>query len=966
MTIYGVNMMKKIKGILSIIVVLAILGTVFSLIGTVYATENSSITEVDVPQNVQDGVILHAFCWGYSEIEKNLEGIARAGYTAIQTSPVQQPKDKASSTDVTGQWWKLYQPVSFAVADNTWLGTKEELTSLCKSAENYGIKIICDVVLNHLGASSDNGYSMLAKEIQTYEPVIWNSTGVTKNNPYFHQRFSSVSDASTYYVTQGLVSSCPDLNTGNEYVQQRATALLKECIDCGVDGFRFDGAKHIETSQDGTYASDFWDVVLGGARTYAQSLDRDVYFYGEILNTPGTGRNYSYYTDLMSVTDNTFSNKIRSAITGKNVAGTVIKSYNVGSAKKAVLWAESHDTYLGSSGNTSSVSNENIVKTWALVASRKDATALYFARPDSMSMGGAALDTTYKSVAVTEINKFHNLFVGESEKVGLSSSFSYVSRGGKGIVIVNTNGTTANVSISSTDLADGEYTDMISGNKFTVSSGKISGLMGETGVAVVTQGTTTPTVFADKESQTFGGESITLKLTLSNAISGTYQLDNYAPVAFTGSPVIKIGGDYDYGETIKLTLTATDGSKTTSTVYNYTKTEAATSGVYVILPASTISKSGWTTPVYCYMYDEKSGSSVYQNAAWPGQAMEYDSVLDCYYVQVSNLTCMNSSGSQVTFSLADSSYTNVIISDSANSPHQYPAAFSSITLKLNSTSHKFSSISTSGWVQTTEVPGEVIVEATEVSKGGTNTSNTETTESTGDTQPTSPSSGETEPETTEPTEPCEYTYEVVDGGIQITGYNGSDTKVVVPQAINGYSVIKIGDNAFKNQTNIESITLPNTVKSIGSYSFRGCTNLSSIELGTSVSTIGRYAFMNCSSLASITIPQSISSIEAWAFSGTASGFTVYGYAGTASETFAHSFGYTFVNISVVLGDVDNDGAVTINDVTFVQKSVVKLVSVSDDQLSRGDVTGDGKLSTLDATYMQLYIARRITKFPAEK
>lgn len=96
-------------------------------------------------------------------------------------------------------------------------------------------------------------------------------------------------------------------------------------------------------------------------------------------------------------------------------------SYKSGvDASDVVLWAESHDTYEGESGaggisNTAKVSDENITKAWAIIAARKDATSLYFARPGASLMGEAAGDITYKSTAVSEINKFHNLFVGQSE-----------------------------------------------------------------------------------------------------------------------------------------------------------------------------------------------------------------------------------------------------------------------------------------------------------------------------------------------------------------------------------------------------------------------------------------------------------------------------------------------------------------------------------------------------------------------
>lgn len=41
----------------------------------------------DLCSNVADGAILHAWCWSFKTIEENMDRIAAAGYTAIQTSP---------------------------------------------------------------------------------------------------------------------------------------------------------------------------------------------------------------------------------------------------------------------------------------------------------------------------------------------------------------------------------------------------------------------------------------------------------------------------------------------------------------------------------------------------------------------------------------------------------------------------------------------------------------------------------------------------------------------------------------------------------------------------------------------------------------------------------------------------------------------------------------------------------------
>lgn len=52
----------------------------------------SAATDYGLVDNVQDGVILHCWNWSYSNISANMEAIAEAGYSAVQTSLFRQPR----------------------------------------------------------------------------------------------------------------------------------------------------------------------------------------------------------------------------------------------------------------------------------------------------------------------------------------------------------------------------------------------------------------------------------------------------------------------------------------------------------------------------------------------------------------------------------------------------------------------------------------------------------------------------------------------------------------------------------------------------------------------------------------------------------------------------------------------------------------------------------------------------------
>lgn len=717
--------MKKAKKIASLVVASALLTSSFAAITSVNAAEVDSSAQTasadsTLRDKVGDGVMLHAFNWSYNTIKENLPAIAAAGYTTVQTSPVQQPKDYSTSGDVTGQWWKLYQPISFHIAEQSWLGTKDDLKSLCDEADKYGIKIICDIVSNHIANADETRPDSVSNQVKKYEPEFYK-----KRRTYTRTYKGDANDSSVQAVVQGHVSKCPDLVTNDTAVQTYIINLLKECIDCGVDGFRFDAAKHIETEDDGEYASDYWkNITTSASSYYTQKTGDDLYIYGEILNNCGADRSYSSYTKYINVTDNRTGDAVLYNVTrGKASTATNAKYKSGVAASNAVLWAESHDTYEGNSGssgfsNTADVSDENVVKAWAIVASRKDSTALFFARPGTALMGGVSTDTTYKSTAVSEINKFHNLFVGQSEKLGSSGDIAYVARGTSGIVLSNCKGTNASVSISGTGLADGKYTDTVSGAEFTVANGVLTGSIGKTGVAVVYNGTTTPKAINSVESGSFRGDTMTLTLSLENATSGTYCLDDSTPVKFTGTTSIRIGSDYKPGETINLTVTATDGVKTSSMAYKYTKSTAQESGVYVFFNPAT--QKGWSAPYQVYIYDETTNKgTVYKNANWPGEAMTLDPATGYYYYEVpksSSISADEDDENQAPsdFDLSTSANTRVIISEKGG--EQYPGR-TDTPISLNGSSKAFSLTKAGTWEDTTLTPTKVEIEATDVTKG---------------------------------------------------------------------------------------------------------------------------------------------------------------------------------------------------------------------------------------------------------
>lgn len=68
--------------------------------------------------------------------------------------------------------------------------------------------------------------------------------------------------------------------------------------------------------------------------------------------------------------------------------------------------------------------------------------------------------------------------------------------------------------------------------------------------------------------------------------------------------------------------------------------------------------------------------------------------------------------------------------------------------------------------------------------------------------------------------------------------------------------------------------------------------------------------------------------------------------------------YTEENIFDI-GDINGDGTISIADATELQKHLVGLVTLSDEQLAVADTNGDGSVSVADATQIQKYITQLI-------
>ena len=410
----------------------------------------------------EDGNILHCFNWTLAQIKQELPNIAAAGFTSVQTSPLQ-------GHDGNYQWYWLYQPTSFSVGNE--LGSYNDLKDLCAEADKYGIKVIVDVVANHLAGSNSGSWSSRID-------------GSLKKSEYFHNAGPYNEEDDRYDITHKNIGM-PDLNSENADIQDKAAALVSSLKSAGVDGIRWDAAKHIGLPSEDCA---FWEKVTAFG----------LYNYGEVLGSPaGDGSAAAYnnsliaeYAQYIGVTDEDYSATITTAIRDGRVAKSNGNWLKRGvTADRIVYWGESHDTY-GNDGWTNSMDQNAIDRAYAIMAARAGSQSLYLSRPFEKSHTSIAYgrkgSTHFTSKEVAAVNHFHNAMIGTDEKYSTSYGCYAVCREG-GAVIVSPSNSDFDISVTNPGgmVPSGTYIDEVSGAEWTVTPTAMTGHIGSTGITVI-------------------------------------------------------------------------------------------------------------------------------------------------------------------------------------------------------------------------------------------------------------------------------------------------------------------------------------------------------------------------------------------------------------------------------------------------------------------------------------------------
>ena len=219
-------------------------------------------------------VFVHLFEWRWTDIATECENVlGPAGYDAAQVSPPQE--------HITGApWWIRYQPVSYGI-DRSRSGTRAEFVDMVNRCRGAGVDIYVDAVINHMTAGAGTGSNGTVYTKYEY-PGLYTQAD-------FHAPCTI-----TNYQNEANVQDCElvglaDLNTGSAAVRAKIADYLVSLSRLGVAGFRIDAAKHIQPVE--------LDAILDRVNETLTAEGRPLpYYFAEVIDHGGEAvEKHDYY-----------------------------------------------------------------------------------------------------------------------------------------------------------------------------------------------------------------------------------------------------------------------------------------------------------------------------------------------------------------------------------------------------------------------------------------------------------------------------------------------------------------------------------------------------------------------------------------------------------------------------------------------------------------------------------------------
>ncbi len=168
----------------------------------------------------------------------------------------------------------------------------------------------------------------------------------------------------------------------------------------------------------------------------------------------------------------------------------------------------------------------------------------------------------------------------------------------------------------------------------------------------------------------------------------------------------------------------------------------------------------------------------------------------------------------------------------------------------------------------------------------------------------------------------------------VSGLTASNTTVVIPSEVGGITVREIGTGVFKDNRNIVSLTIPDSVTTLQNRICSGCTALREVYLPSGLTVIPDETFDGCSSLSTVHFPDTLEQIRFDAFCGTA--LTEF----IAPDSLTAIWGYAFKDCAKLI-KVDLKNVSSVSGGAFQSCTALRSVRLSDKLTELPDHLFDG-------------------------
>jgi alpha-amylase len=368
-----------------------------SLVGSLLVSVSVVTIPVKALAAEQPIAIFHAFNQQYKDVETFVCTLADQGYSHVQISPTQK-------SNPSSEWWARYQPVDYSVIEG--LGSADDLSQLTKKAHGCGVKVIADVVFNHM--ADING------DITKFPGLSPNDFTTPRCNIDYGDRKRDTE-------VNCWLGSLPDLKF-TDNVKKLQKAHLKKLLTLGIDGFRFDAAKHMPQN----VMQEYIDYVNQESKGKAWN-------YLEVISDGDTKA--EDYNGIAAVTDFVLYNSMKGVFGfGGDMRSLPAQAVN---DPRSVTFGTNHDTIrkLNSQAiNPYDDITDSYLAT-AYVLARKDGTPLIF-NEDNLNAPYINFGVKFRQILTQREKEGKN--VNENIlKVFNSSTVMLMERGAEGFFVEN-------------------------------------------------------------------------------------------------------------------------------------------------------------------------------------------------------------------------------------------------------------------------------------------------------------------------------------------------------------------------------------------------------------------------------------------------------------------------------------------------------------------------------------------------